>query len=63
LVEVTQGVELGRQSDIVVEVRVEVGEDGERESEGGAAGGKGETNYKRYSCRTACVEARLQSNV
>ncbi|KAJ5100148.1 hypothetical protein N7532_007149 [Penicillium argentinense] len=40
LFEITQGVELGRRSDIVVEVRVEVGEDGKKRVKEVQLGGK-----------------------
>ncbi|KAJ5826583.1 hypothetical protein N7447_003346 [Penicillium robsamsonii] len=38
--EITQGVEMGRQSDIAVEVRIDVGEDGERKVKEVQLGGK-----------------------
>lgn len=38
--EITQGVEMGRKSDIVVEVRVDVGKDGERRVKEVQLGGK-----------------------
>ncbi|KAM0490547.1 hypothetical protein ACHAP8_011452 [Fusarium lateritium] len=39
-IEITQGVEMGRQSDIVVEVKIAVGEDGERRVKEVQLGGK-----------------------
>jgi predicted PhzF superfamily epimerase YddE/YHI9 len=57
--EVIQGVELGRQSDIVVEVRVDVGEDGKSRLKKAQLGGKARQIMKGTVVVSPVLEGRL----